>query len=147
MQSEIARDHSNHYDHADDVENHCFAPVGVLISLTGHKNERVPSAPPVLSSDQRHCWAIVPDPALSAMNCAKTERHHESPRFGNSENATHLKWTDQRDELGIDGSDRNGRGDQTVACWKVIMSVRLSVVAFGFKGSFAKFALPEFKTL
>jgi|SRR5712671_3847634 len=30
---------------------------------------------------------------------------------------------------------------------KVIMSVRLSVVAFGFKGSFAKFALPEFKTL
>jgi hypothetical protein len=26
------------------------------------------------------------------------------------------------------------------------MSVRLSVVAFGFKGSFAKFALPEFKT-
>jgi hypothetical protein len=31
--------------------------------------------------------------------------------------------------------------------WKVIMSVRLSVVAFGFKGSFAKFALPEFKTL
>jgi hypothetical protein len=31
--------------------------------------------------------------------------------------------------------------------WKVIMSVRLSVVAFGFKGSFARFALPEFKTL
>ena len=30
---------------------------------------------------------------------------------------------------------------------EVIMSVRLSVVAFGFKGSFAKFALPEFKTL
>ena len=34
-----------------------------------------------------------------------------------------------------------------VSYWKVIMSVRLSVVAFGFKGSFAKFALPEFKTL
>jgi len=31
--------------------------------------------------------------------------------------------------------------------WKVIMSVRLSVVALGFNGSFAKFALPEFKTL
>ena len=36
---------------------------------------------------------------------------------------------------------------QVVAHLKVIMSVRLSVVAFGFKGSFAKFALPEFKTL
>jgi len=34
-----------------------------------------------------------------------------------------------------------------VSYWKVIMSVRLSVAAFGFKGSFAKFALPEFKTL
>jgi hypothetical protein len=34
-----------------------------------------------------------------------------------------------------------------VSYWKVIMSVRLNVVAFGFKGSFAKFALPEFKTL
>ena len=31
--------------------------------------------------------------------------------------------------------------------WKVIMSVRLRVVALGFKGAFAKFALPEFKTL
>ena len=43
-----------------------------------------------------------------------------------------------------------GRPDVTVAIpfyWKVIISVRLSVVAFGFKGSFAKFALPEFKTL
>jgi hypothetical protein len=36
---------------------------------------------------------------------------------------------------------------QAAAYWKMIMSVRLSVVAFGFKGSFAKFALPEFKTL
>ncbi len=33
------------------------------------------------------------------------------------------------------------------AYWKVIMSVRLNVVAFGFKGWFARFALPEFKTL
>jgi hypothetical protein len=33
------------------------------------------------------------------------------------------------------------------AYWKVIMSVRLRVVALGFKGAFAKFALPEFKTL
>ncbi len=38
-------------------------------------------------------------------------------------------------------------GGLAVSHWKVIMSVRLSVVAFGFKGSFAKFALPEFKTL
>jgi hypothetical protein len=38
-------------------------------------------------------------------------------------------------------------GGLAVAYWKVIRSVRLSVVAFGFKGSFAKFALPEFKTL
>jgi hypothetical protein len=38
-------------------------------------------------------------------------------------------------------------GGLAVSYWKVIMSVRLSVVAFGFKGSFAKFALPEFKTL
>ncbi len=38
-------------------------------------------------------------------------------------------------------------GGRAVSYWKVIMSVRLSVVAFGFKGSFAKFALPEFKTL
>jgi hypothetical protein len=38
-------------------------------------------------------------------------------------------------------------GRLAVSYWKVIMSVRLSVVAFGFKGSFAKFALPEFKTL
>jgi hypothetical protein len=38
-------------------------------------------------------------------------------------------------------------GELPVSYWKVIMSVRLSVVAFGFKGSFAKFALPEFKTL
>jgi hypothetical protein len=34
-----------------------------------------------------------------------------------------------------------------VSYWKVIMSVRLRVVALGFKGAFAKFALPEFKTL
>ena len=34
-----------------------------------------------------------------------------------------------------------------VSYWKVIMSVRLSVVAFDFKGSLAKFALPEFNTL
>jgi hypothetical protein len=33
-----------------------------------------------------------------------------------------------------------------VTYWKVIMFVRLSVVAFDFKGSLAKFALPEFNT-
>jgi hypothetical protein len=33
-----------------------------------------------------------------------------------------------------------------VSYWKVIMSIRLSVVAFDFKGSLAKFALPEFNT-
>jgi hypothetical protein len=38
-------------------------------------------------------------------------------------------------------------GGLAVSYWKVIMSVRLNVVAFGFKGWFAKFALPEFKTL
>jgi hypothetical protein len=42
----------------------------------------------------------------------------------------------------------NGRRQAlVVSYWKVIMSVRLSVVAFDFKGSLAKFALPEFNTL
>ena len=31
--------------------------------------------------------------------------------------------------------------------WNVIRSERVSVTAFGFKGSFTRFALPEFKTL
>jgi hypothetical protein len=31
--------------------------------------------------------------------------------------------------------------------WKAIMSVRVRVTAFAFKGAFARFALPEFKTL
>jgi hypothetical protein len=38
---------------------------------------------------------------------------------------------------------RRGRG----LYWNVTMSVRLDVVAFGLNGSFARFALPEFKTL
>jgi hypothetical protein len=40
-----------------------------------------------------------------------------------------------------------GRRQARGLYWKVIMSVRLRVVAFGFKGWLAKFALPEFKTL
>ena len=51
---------------------------------------------------------------------------------------THNKWN---------ASGQSAGGGLSVSYWKVIMSVRLSVVAFGFKGSFAKFALPEFKTL
>ena len=31
--------------------------------------------------------------------------------------------------------------------WNVMRSVRLSVTAFAFRGSFPRFALPEFKTL
>jgi hypothetical protein len=42
---------------------------------------------------------------------------------------------------------RRGRRTRVVAYWNVIMSVRLNVVPFGFKGAFARFALPEFKTL
>ena len=34
-----------------------------------------------------------------------------------------------------------------VPYWKAIKSVRLSVTDFGFNGSFARLALPEFKTL
>jgi hypothetical protein len=42
---------------------------------------------------------------------------------------------------------RRGPRARAVAYWNVIKSVRLNVVAFGFKGWFARFALPEFKTL
>ncbi len=44
---------------------------------------------------------------------------------------------------------RQGAGGVLLASchWNVIMSVRLSVTAFGFRGSFRRFALPEFKTL
>jgi hypothetical protein len=43
---------------------------------------------------------------------------------------------------------REAGGVLLASChWNVIMSVRLSVTAFGFRGSFRRFALPEFKTL
>jgi hypothetical protein len=60
MQSEIARDHSNHDNHADDVENHCFAPIGVLVRIM--KGRRAHSrVRQCYRLSQRHCWAIVPD--------------------------------------------------------------------------------------
>jgi len=54
-----------------------------------------------------------------------------------------IRWTQSK----RNAPGRSAGGGLAVSYWKVIMSVRLSVVAFGFKGSFAKFALPEFKTL
>jgi hypothetical protein len=63
MQSEIARDHSNHDDHAYNVENHCFAPIGVLCELDRIiKGRRAHSrVRQCCRLSQRHCWAIVPD--------------------------------------------------------------------------------------
>ena len=51
------------------------------------------------------------------------------------------------DGEGICALGLSAGGGPAVSYWKVIRSVRVSVTAFAFKGAFAKFSLPEFKTL